>query len=101
MPNIVLRTNSTTTTGDASAGFSRAEGRDLARHQNAEIAHGLITGTRVQAAGFVAGIAIHATAMLSREAAFLAGDDAAAAARLEHIVDSYTLFAAGAVARFQ
>ena len=38
-------------------GFSRSEGKTLMRMQNAEIAHGLVAATRVQAAAMVAQVA--------------------------------------------
>jgi len=81
-------------------GFSRTESKQLARLQNAELTHGLVTATRVQAAGFVATVGLQATAMLSREATFQADGDPATANRLNFIVDNYATFAGGQVARF-
>jgi hypothetical protein len=81
-------------------GFTRSEGKQLSRLQNKEITHGLVSGTRVQAAGLVAAIGLQTTAMLSREATFQADGDPATAARLHHIVDQFALVAAGEVARF-
>jgi hypothetical protein len=52
--------------------FSRTEGKALSRQQNAEVTPALVAGTRVQAAGFVAGVGLQTTAMLSREARFQA-----------------------------
>jgi hypothetical protein len=81
-------------------GFTRAEGKQLARLQNTEITRGLVAATRVQAAGFVAAVGIQATAMLSREAAFHADGDPVIANRLNLIVDQFACFAANQVARF-
>lgn len=81
--------------------FSRSEGKALTKAQNAEVARGLVAGVRVQAAGFVAGMALQTTSMLSREAAFQAAGDERTAARLEHIVDAFTMFAASEVNRFR
>ena len=101
MSEIIRRASTSVAANDVPASFNRGEGRELSRQQNREIARGLVAGTRIQAAGFVTGMAIQATAMLSREAAFLAGGDATTAARLEHIVDGYALYAASEVSRFQ
>lgn len=81
--------------------FSRPEGRSLTRRQNTEIARGLVTATRIQAAGHVAATAIHMTSMLSREAAFLADGDLQTAARLNFIVDSFADNAAWEVRQFR
>ncbi len=101
MSNLVPRSTNSLASIQIPDGFSRSEGKELSKRQNAEVARGLIAGTRVQAAGFVAGMALHATAMLSREAAFLADGDERTAARLEHIVDGYAMYAAHEVSRFQ
>nr|WP_090344912.1 hypothetical protein [Mycolicibacterium malmesburyense]CRL76788.1 hypothetical protein CPGR_04091 [Mycolicibacterium malmesburyense] len=82
------------------SGFGRAEGKQLARLQNAEITRGLVTATRVQAAATVAGIGLQATAMLSREAAFQADGDPLTASRLNHIVDQFASYVGHEVARF-
>ncbi|PPJ23140.1 hypothetical protein C5E45_29330 [Nocardia nova] len=82
-------------------GFSRSEGKELQRLQNKELARGLVTATRVQAAGMVAAVGLQTTAMLSREAAFQADGDPAAAARLGHIVDQYATYVGSEVARFR
>lgn len=81
-------------------GFSRSEGKTLMRLQNRELTHGLVKATRVQAAGMVATVGLHTTAMLSREAAFQADGDPATANRLNFIVDQYATFVGGEVARF-
>jgi hypothetical protein len=80
--------------------FSRSEGKQLARLQNAELTHGLVAVTRVQAAALVAGVSLHTTAMLSREATFQADGDPVIANRLNLIVDQFAYFAANQVARF-
>lgn len=80
--------------------FSRKEAKDLACRQNAEIAQGLVTGTRVQMAATVAAIGLQATGMLSREAQFQADGDPATANRLNYIVDSFATYVGGEVARF-
>lgn len=81
-------------------GFNRLEGKALSRLQNRELTHGLVTATRVQAAGMVATVGLHSAAMLSREAAFQAGGDPAAASRLNFIVDQYATFVGNEVAGF-
>lgn len=81
-------------------GFSRSEGKTLMRLQNRELTHGLVKATRVQAAGMVATVGLHTTAMLSREAAFQADGDPGTANRLNYIVDQYATFVGGEIARF-
>lgn len=81
-------------------GLTRSEGKQLARLANAELAHGIVTATRVQAAATVAGIGLQATAMLSREAAFQADGDPVAANRLNFIVDQFANYVGNEVARF-
>ncbi|WAC90219.1 hypothetical protein [Mycobacterium sp. Aquia_213] len=81
-------------------GFTRAEGKQLTRLQNAELAHGLVTATRVQAAATVAGIGLQAAGMLSREAIFQADGDPATANRLNFIVDQFANYVGNEVARF-
>ncbi|MHA3019618.1 hypothetical protein ACXPWS_05030 [Mycobacterium sp. BMJ-28] len=81
-------------------GFSRAEGKQLARLQNAELTRGLVSATRVHAAATVAGIGLQATGMLSREAAFQADGDPVAANRLNFIVDQFANYVGNEVARF-
>jgi hypothetical protein len=97
--NLIPRTNSTLATHVPDS-FTRTEGKQLARLQNAEIAHGLVTATRVQAAATVAGIGLHATAMLSREATFQADGDPVTANRLNYIVDQLASYVGYEVARF-
>lgn len=99
MSNIVPSPKGPTTNIPES--FSRPEGRSLARRQNAEVARGLVTATRIQAAGHVAATAMHMTSMLSREAAFLADGDPQTAARLNFIVDSFADNAAWEVRQFR
>jgi hypothetical protein len=59
-----------------------------------------VASTRVQAAATVAGIGLHATAMLSREATFQADGDPVTANRMNFIVDQFAAIAANEVARF-
>lgn len=99
MSNLIPRSNSSVPA--VPDGFSRSEGKELSRLQNKEIARGLVTGTRIQAAGMAAAIGLQTTAMLSREANFQADGDPAAAARLNHIVDQYAAYVGNEVARFQ
>lgn len=80
-------------------GFSRSEGKTLMRMQNAEIAHGLVAATRVQAAAMVATVALQTSAMLSREASFQSDGDPATANRLNHIVDTFAVYAGSEVSR--
>ncbi|PEG34599.1 hypothetical protein CQY20_24905 [Mycolicibacterium agri] len=86
--------------GRAPEGFTRAEGKTLVRLQNAELTRGLVTATRVQAAGMVATVGLQTAAMLSREAAFQADGDPAVSNRLNFIVDQYATFVGNEVARF-
>lgn len=81
-------------------GFSRAEGKSLAQRQNAEIARGIITATRLHAAATVAGIGLQATAMLSREASFQADGDPVLMNRLNFIVDQFATYAGSELSRF-
>ena len=81
-------------------GFSRPEAKQLTRMQNAELTRGLVAGTRVQAAGMVAAVALQTTAMLSREANFQSDGDPATANRLNFIVDQFACIAANEVTRF-
>ncbi|GAB3275689.1 hypothetical protein GCM10027449_14680 [Sinomonas notoginsengisoli] len=81
--------------------FSRSEGRALQRRQNTEVANGLVTAARVQAAGYVAVTGMHLSAMLSREAEFQANGDPRSAERLNFIADSFAEYAAWEVRRFQ
>lgn len=80
--------------------FSRSEGKQLTRLQNVELTRGLVVGTRVQVAGFVAAVGLQTTAMLSREAAFQADGDPVIANRLNFIVDNYATYVGNEVARF-
>lgn len=100
MSNIIPRYNNSLANNQIPEGFSKREGSDLSRLQNAEVAKGLVTGTRIAAGGYVTGIALQTTAMLSREAQFQADGDERTSARLEHIVDAFTMYATGEVAQF-
>ncbi|MEV0772760.1 hypothetical protein [Nocardia salmonicida] len=82
------------------ANLTRSESRELSQLQNREIARGSVAGTRLQTAGMVAATGIQMTAMLSREAAFQAGNDPETAARLSYIVDRYAMFVANEITRF-
>lgn len=82
------------------AGFSRSEGKELTRLQNAELTHGLVAATRVQAAATVAGIGLQAIGMLSREAAFQADGDPVVTNRLNYVVDQFANYVGNEVARF-
>lgn len=101
MSNLVPRANNSLSNGEAPQGFSRNEGKALVRQQNAEVTRGLVAGTRVQAAGLVAGIGLQTTAMLSREANFQSDGDPHTAERLHHIVDRYAEFVGAEVNRFR
>lgn len=94
------RTTTTTAVADAAEMFSRAEYKQLERSQHAEMARGIVTATRVQAAATVAGVGLHTTAMLSREAAFQADGDPSLMNRLNFIVDQFATYAGTEVARF-
>lgn len=101
MSDIIRRPGGSISQYSAPEGFSRAEGKGLQRQQNAEVARGLVTATRIQAAGHVTATAMHMTSMLSREAAFLAEGDPQTAARLSFIVDSFAENAAWEVRQFR
>ncbi|SHQ95906.1 Uncharacterised protein [Mycobacteroides abscessus subsp. abscessus] len=97
MPDIIPRTNSGISVPN---GFTRAEGRDLIRAQNKEIAYGQIKAVRVQAAGFVAAVGVQAVGLVSREAAFQADGDPAITNRVNHIIDQLAVFVGNEVSRF-
>jgi hypothetical protein len=78
-------------------GFSRNEGRQLARRQNVELSHGLVAATRVQARGFVTSIGIQSIGMLSREAEFQSGGDPQVLARVNLLVDQFTMAVANEI----
>lgn len=99
MSNLVPRQRTDLTT-QIPDGFSRTEAKTLMRLQNRELTHGLVTATRVQAAGMVATVAVQTTAMLSREAAFQSDGDPATTNRLNFIVDQYATLAGNEIARF-
>lgn len=101
MSELIRRPGGNIAPHSAPESFSRAEGKGLHRQQNAEIARGLVTATRIQAAGHVTATAMHMTSMLSREAAFLADGDPQTAARLNFIVDSFADNAAWEVRQFR
>ena len=81
--------------------FTRAEGKELSKLRNREVAQGLVAGTRVQAAGMVAALGMQTTAMLSREAMFQADGDPTTMNRLNHIVDTYATFVGNEVNGFR
>lgn len=91
--------NPSGTFANVPASFDRGEAKSLTRQQNAEIARGLVTSTRIQSAGLAAGAAIQMTAMLSREAEFLADGNPQTAARLNFVADSFAEYAAWEVRR--
>lgn len=101
MSELIPRPSGKISPFNAPEGFSRSEGKSLQRRQNAEVANGLVTAARVQAAGFVAATGMHLTSMLSREAEFQANGDPRAAERLNYIADSFAEYAALEVRRFQ
>lgn len=101
MSDIIRRPGGDITSSSVPNGFSRSEGKSLQRRQNTEIANGLVTAARVQAAGYVAATGMHLSAMLSREAEFQANGDPRAAERLNFIADSFAEYAAWEVRRFQ
>jgi hypothetical protein len=96
----ILPQGATSLTRQVPDGFSRNEGKQLARLQNAELTHGLVKATRVQAAALVATIGVQTTAMLSREANFQSDGDPAIMNRLNLIVDQYACFVGNEIARF-
>jgi len=100
MSQIIPRTPGGPASNQLPEGFNRSEGKHLSRQQNAEVARGLVAGTRVHAAAVVAAIGLQTTAMLSREATFQAHGDRNAANRLNFIVDQYASFVGNEVARF-
>jgi hypothetical protein len=90
---------STSLTAQIPDGFSRSEGRQLARLQNAELTHGLVAATRIQARGFVTSVGIQAIGMLSREAEFQAAGDPQVSARVNLLVDQFTMAIASEIGR--
>lgn len=101
MSDLIPGSNGKITPFSAPESFTRSEGKSLQRRQNAEVANGLVTAARVQAAGYVAATGMHLSAMLSREAEFQANGDPRAAERLNFIADSFAEYAAWEVRRFQ
>lgn len=101
MSDLIPRPSGKVTPFSSPEGFSRSEGKSLQRRQNAEVANGLVTATRVQAAGFVAATGMHLTGMLSREAQFQSDGDPRTSERLNYIADSFAEYAAWEVRRFQ
>lgn len=101
MSDLIRRPGGNNTVASVPDGFSRSEGKGLQRRQNAEIANGLVTAARVQAAGYVAGTGMQLSAMLSREAQFQSDGDPRTAERLNYIADSFAEYAAMEVRRFQ
>ena len=81
--------------------FTKPEMRSLTRAQNAEIARGSVVASRVHSAGMVTAAAMQMTGMISREAQFLADGDPAAAARLNHLADSYAEYAAWEIRQYR
>lgn len=81
--------------------FSKAELRDLTRAQNAEVTKSTLAATRLQSAGMLTAASIQFSAMLSREATFMADGDPNAAARLNHLADCYTQYAASEIMRLR
>lgn len=101
MNNLAPRTSSVLSSASTPEGFNRLESKALLRAQNAEVARGLVSATRIQAAGFVANMALQATSSLSREARFLADGDERTQERLDHLVDGFTVFATNELNRFR
>ncbi|QHK19844.1 hypothetical protein GU243_08955 [Pseudarthrobacter psychrotolerans] len=101
MSELIPRPSGKITPFNAPEGFSRSEGKALQRRQNTEVANGLITAARVQAAGYVAATGMHLTGMLSREAQFQSDGDSRTSERLNYIADSFAEYAAWEVRRFQ
>lgn len=101
MSDLIRRPGGSNSPSTAPDGFSRSEGKGLQRRQNTEVANGLVTATRVQAAGYVAATGMQLTAMLSREADVQTDGDPRAAERLNFIADSFAEYAALEVRRFQ
>ena len=90
MSGIIRPTTGALSQSTTPNGFSRPEGKALQRQQNAEVARGLVSGTRVQAAGFVAATGIQLIGMLSRETDFLSNGDPQAKARMDLVTDLFT-----------
>ncbi|MDZ4351241.1 MAG: hypothetical protein U1B81_01250 [Arthrobacter sp.] len=101
MTDLTPRPSGKITPFSAPEGFSRSEGKSLQRRQNAEVANGLVTAARVQAAGYVAATGMHLTGMLSREAQFQSDGDPRTSERLNYVADSFAEYAAWEVRRFQ
>ncbi len=87
------------TDSSAPAGFSRTEGKDLVRRQNAAVAAGIVTATKAQAKGLVTMVGIQLVGSLSREAAFQHGGDPSVAARTDLLLDQFTMAVANEIGR--
>lgn len=100
MTSLIPRTHSRLSTSSrVPETFSRNEGKELERRQNAAVADGLVTATTVQAKGFVTMVAVQLVGSLSREAAFQHGGDPRVAARTELLLDQFTMTAANEIGR--
>lgn len=95
----ILRRDSSTLSSWVPESFTRTESKSLTRRQNAAIAEGIVSNTRVQARGIIAATGIQLTGMLSREALFQAGEDVETYHRCASIVDAYALFVANEIRR--
>ncbi|AKE92495.1 hypothetical protein [Rhodococcus aetherivorans] len=100
MSNLIPRSARPLTTYGASDSFTRSEGRELMRRQNAEIARGIVSATRLQAAGMVATVGMQATAMLYRQADLLSGGDPELRMQLNPIAGQYASCVGVELARF-
>lgn len=94
-----MRIPTTNLTSQGIDGFTRRESRQLSMRQNAELAHGIVAATRVQARGFATSIGIQAIGMLSREAEFQSAGDPQVAARVNLLVDQFTMAVANEIGR--
>lgn len=75
MANLIPRSDQPLQPPMSHAGFTRAEERELARRQNAEIVRGIVSATGLQAASMVASVGMQSTAMLYRHADLLSAGD--------------------------
>ncbi|MEE2032974.1 hypothetical protein [Rhodococcus chondri] len=90
MSNLIPRPDQPLQTQRVHAGFTRAEERELARRQNAEIARGIVGATRIQALGMVANVGMQSAALLYRQAELLSGGDPELHMQLNAIASQYT-----------
>ncbi|RQM32200.1 hypothetical protein [Rhodococcus ruber] len=100
MSNLIPRPDQSLVLQRSADRFTRSEGRELARRQNAEIARGIVSATGLQALGMVAHVGMQSTAMLYRQADLLSGGDPETRMQLNAIAGQYAGCVGLELARF-